>query len=291
MQIRLLGVTALLKAFMLLSLEMMFTACQKVSEDPCVEFVTTEGTFVVQLFHETPKHRDNFIKLVEDGYYDNLLIHRVERGYMMQTGDPQSKNASVNRRIGTGGPDYTIDAEIDSLLSDSAHESRLFNARGALTAARMPDYLNPSRTSNGSQFYIIVGQKFTQTQLDTLEQADRDAHLDRIWQKLIMANRSKLEECERRADGQKRLDFMQDSLTEEASNLLKCEKTLHFSDAQRKTYVNEGGVPALDGNYTVFGKVIKGLEVIMKINDVAVNRQFRPLEDVRIISAKVTDGN
>ncbi|MBR6804652.1 MAG: peptidylprolyl isomerase [Paludibacteraceae bacterium] len=263
---------------------LLLTSCAKTQEEPLVEFQTTLGNFTVKLYKETPAHRDNFVKLVNDGFYDGLLIHRVEKDYMMQTGDPGSKNASINRAIGTGGPGYDLEPEIDTIISDS---SRLFNKRGALTAARMPDHLNPKKMSNGSQFYIIVGQTFTQQQLDTLEMMDRNSKLDIIWQKLIMANRDKIDACNRRNDAEKRLQFIQDSLTQVASDIINSRKTLKFTKAQRDAYTTVGGIPALDKEYTVFGEVVKGMDVIMKINDVKVNRLYRPTEDVRIIKAKV----
>lgn len=264
-----------------------FSSCRKAQEEPLVEFETDCGNFTIRLFKETPKHRDNFIQLVDDGFYDGLLIHRVEKGYMMQTGDPNSKDANMNRRLGMGGTGYYIDAEIDSSVNSGNSSSVLFNKRGAVTAARLPDHINPSKQSNGSQFYIIVGNVFSDAGLDSLEQADRDSRLDIIWQKLIMANRSKIEECGRRKDSVERLHFLQDSLTQIAGALISQQKSLKFSDLQRKAYTSVGGVPALDGEYTVFGEVVKGMDVVMKINSVPVNSIFRPVKDVRIIKAKV----
>ncbi|MBO7337996.1 MAG: peptidylprolyl isomerase [Paludibacteraceae bacterium] len=272
------------KAILAIILVAALSSCGKTQEEPLVEFQTSLGNFTVKLYKETPRHRDNFVKLVNDGFYDGLLIHRVEKDYMMQTGDPQSKDASINRTIGTGGPGYDIEPEIDTTINDS---SRLFNKRGALTAARMPDHLNPKKMSNGSQFYIIVGQTYTQQQLDTLEMLDRDRKLDIIWQKLIMANRDKIDACNRRDDAEKRLEFIQDSLTQVASSIINSRKTLKFTKAQRDAYTTVGGIPELDREYTVFGEVVEGMDVIMKINDVKVNRLHRPTEDVRIIKAKI----
>lgn len=128
---------------LLLVFGLLFVSCSSTSESPYVEIQTTEGTFVVQLYKETPLHRDHFLSLVKEGFYDELLFHRVERGYLMQAGDPNSRNASHNRILGTDNGGETIPAEIDTTLSRQEQSSERLNRKGALTAARLPDEVNP----------------------------------------------------------------------------------------------------------------------------------------------------
>lgn len=265
----------------------LLAACSDSSDSPYVEFQTTEGTFVVQLYKETPQHRDHFIALVKDGFYDDLLFHRVERGYIMQTGDPRSRNASRNRMLGTGSGEETIPAEIDTTLSRQEQSSGRLNRKGALTAARYPDDVNPARSSNASLFFIVVGHPYTNQELDSLQKNDSDARLDIIWQKLIMANRGRIDGYALRSDSTRLLHYLQDSLTTVASELLAKEPRLHFSRQQREAYTTVGGVPQLDGEYTVFGQVVCGMDVIERIDRVHVDITSRPLPDVKIIHARV----
>ncbi len=184
-----------------------------------VEMHTPKGNMVIELFDATPKHRDNFLKLAEEGFYDSLLFHRVIDGFMIQGGDPNSKNAPPQKRLGTGGPGYTIEAEfVDSLI----------HFKGALAAARTGDQVNPERRSSGSQFYIVDGLVPTPQQLDATE-----ARVDK-----------------------------------------------RYSSAEREKYLQIGGTPALDRQYTVFGRVLEGLEVIDRIAEVATGSGDRPKQDV-----------
>jgi peptidyl-prolyl cis-trans isomerase B (cyclophilin B) len=191
-----------------------------------VEMNTSAGTMLIELNEATPLHRDNFLKLAEEGYYEGLLFHRVIEGFMIQGGDPNSKGAGPNASLGTGGPGYTIPAEfIDSLL----------HAKGALAAARTPDQVNPEKRSSGSQFYIVHGTSINDQQLDQVE-----SRIGKI-----------------------------------------------YSPDQRKKYIDLGGYPFLDTQYTVFGQVISGVEVIDSIAGVSTNRANRPLKDVQILNVKV----
>ncbi|MCI0921021.1 peptidylprolyl isomerase [Sphingobacterium rhinopitheci] len=185
-----------------------------------VEIKTSKGNILIQLLNETPQHRDNFKKLIEDGFYDSLLFHRVIHNFMIQTGDPNSRNAADDVLLGNGGPDYTIPAEI---------KKELFHVKGALGAARDN---NPEKASSASQFYIVQGRKFSNAGLDSLET-------------LRM-------------------------------------KGVKFSDEQRQAYTTIGGTPHLDGNYTVFGKTLSGLEVVDKIAAVPTNAKDRPLVNERM---------
>lgn len=191
-----------------------------------VEMQTTYGKIVILLYDETPLHRDNFIKLVNEGVYDGLLFHRVIEGFMIQGGDPDSKNAQPGQMLGEGNLGYNIPAEF---------RSNLFHKRGALAAAREGDQVNPKKESSSSQFYIVHGRTWS------------DAELRMIAQRYGK----------------------------------------NYTEEQRKTYATLGGAPHLDGDYTVYGEVVEGMDVVDKIATAKRDRFDRPLEDIKIISAKV----
>ncbi len=182
-----------------------------------VEIETPYGTMTAKLYNGTPRHRANFIKLAKQGYYDNLLWHRVIQGFMIQGGDPESREAAADAQLGQGGPGYTVPAEIDP---------RYIHKKGALSAARLGDQVNPNRASSGSQFYIVQGR----------EQTDK--------------------------------------------TLRGFDQRLNYSGPQKETYYNVGGTPMLDGQYTVFGEVIDGLDIIDKIAAVQTGPRDRPVKDV-----------
>ncbi|MEN9569299.1 MAG: hypothetical protein RL172_530 [Bacteroidota bacterium] len=183
-----------------------------------VKITTSMGEIVIKLYNQTPQHRDNFIKLVKSHFYDSLLFHRVINGFMIQGGDPDTKNAIPGQRVGMGGVGYTVPAEFDSLL---------YHKKGALCAARSE---NPAKASSGCQFYLVHGKTYNDAQLDMIERANNN----------------------------------------------------YFSPAKRMTYKMLGGTPTLDKNYTVFGQVETGLEVIDKIAMMPADNYNRPLEDVRM---------
>ncbi len=192
---------------------------------------TSMGDMTIRLSDSTPLHRDNFLKLVKVGFYDNVLFHRVIKDFMIQAGDPESKTAKAGMPLGNGGPGYTIPAEF---------RETLFHKKGVIAAARQPDNVNPEKASSGSQFYIAQGKVFTDAELDILEQ--------------------------QRLQGKK------------------------IPESYRAVYKTTGGIPHLDRNYTVYGEVIKGFEVIDKIAAVEVSKGKdlnRPVTDVRIIKMKL----
>jgi cyclophilin family peptidyl-prolyl cis-trans isomerase len=227
-------------SFLLLSI-FLLTACQKpmfnpTSPDysPIVKIETTMGEMQIQLFSSTPKHRDNFIKLVKMGFYDSLLFHRVIPNFMVQGGDPDSKDAAPGKQLGMGGPGYTIDAELSRTDSGVTN----VHIKGMLAAARMGDQVNPKKESSGSQFYIVQGREIKDEQLDQIE------HF----------------------------------------------RKFKYTEEQRAAYKELGGTPHLDGEYTVFGKLIEGMEVLEKISKVTCNGANRPNEDVRILKMTIEKG-
>lgn len=191
------------------------------SNETMVDITTDHGTIRVKLYNETPKHRDNFIKLVKEGYYNGTLFHRVMNGFMMQGGDPNSKGAAPGAQLGNGGPGYTVPAEFNQ---------KLFHKKGALCAARMGDQVNPAKESSGSQFYIVQGRV----------------------------------------------------VGDEELNQTEMRLGIKYSPEQRQTYKTIGGTPFLDMNYTVFGEVVSGLDVVDKICGVQTQPGDRPVTDVKM---------
>jgi cyclophilin family peptidyl-prolyl cis-trans isomerase len=191
-----------------------------------VEMLTDKGTMIIRLSDSTPLHRDNFIKLVKQGYFDSLLFHRVIKDFMIQSGDPNSKPAKPGEQLGNGDPGYTIPAEF---------RPGLFHYKGVVAAARTGDDVNPQKASSGSQFYIVEGKKFTE---ETFAKAEKRA-------------------------GRK------------------------ITPEQKKIYMTKGGTPHLDGNYTVFGEVIKGLNIIDSIAAVKTDDNDRPVTDIHIVKASL----
>ncbi len=245
--------------------------------DILVEMTTSEGTVVLRLFGGTPFHQQNFIRLASEGFYDGLLFHRVIKDFMVQAGDPESRDAAPGKILGSGSPDYQIDAEI--------LYPRHFHRRGAIAAARQDDSINPDRKSSGSQFYIVTGHTYTPLQLDKLEMSLIRSQKQAIINSLLAQNRDSIMSLRRNRD-QAGLALLQDSLNAEARKI--ADKTpMGFSRQQIEAYTSVGGAPHLDGAYTVFGQVESGYDVIDRIQQAEGDRFNRPLEDIRIISVKI----
>lgn len=242
-----------------------------------VKIQTTLGDITVRLYDETPLHRDNFLKLAQEGFYDNVLFHRVIKDFMIQTGDPESRNAVPGAQYGTGGPGYNIDAEI---------KPEFIHKRGALAAARQGDEVNPERRSSGSQFYIVWGQIYNQGQLGQLaKQMDMQAQ-QAIFNQLVAERRSEIMQMRRNRD-QDGLMALQNELQAQTYARFQSMPNKGLTDAQKEAYTTVGGTPHLDGQYTVFGEVVEGLDVVEKIQSTKTQRGDRPCEDIKILSTQV----
>ncbi len=233
-----------------------------------VKIQTSLGDIVVRLYDETPVHRDNFVKLAKDGYYDGTLFHRVIKDFMIQGGDPNSKGAPAGKRLGTGGPDYTLEAEI---------KDGLFHKRGALAAARQGDEVNPERRSSGSQFYIVWGQVYKEGQLRQFSKQLKMQRMQEIFNGLAAEHRDEIMQM-RRERNRVVLQELQDKLAAEAET--RAAEYAGLTDEQLKIYSTVGGTPHLDGQYTVFGEVEEGLEVVEMIQNSATAGDDRPMDDI-----------
>ena len=214
-----------MKIFFYIAFILFFISCSAsrtnnpIAKTSFVKIETDSGTMITKLYNQTPLHRDNFVKLVKEHFYDNLLFHRVIKDFMIQGGDPDSKNAKPGALLGEGGLNYTIPAEFDSSL---------FHKKGALAMARESDEDNPKKASSSTQFYIVEGKPFTDKEMDMME--------DRF--------------------------------------------KIKIPENHRKVYRSPGGTPFLDMNYTVFGEVVNGLNVIDKIAHAPKDANDRPLKDI-----------
>ena len=234
-----------------------------------VKITTYLGNITVRLYDETPLHRDNFLKLAKEGFYNGTLFHRVIKDFMIQGGDPDSKGAPAGKALGMGGPDYTIEAEI---------KPGLIHKRGALAAARQGDEVNPERRSSGSQFYIVWGQQYKEGQMGQLAKQMKMQALNTVFNRLATERKAQIMELRRNRD-RAGLQELQDELEAMAHAEVESQQ-LGLSELQRQTYTTLGGTPHLDGQYTVFGEVVEGLDVVERIQHAATGRNDRPVEDV-----------
>ena len=215
-----------------------FKSNNSVPNETRVEMITSKGTLILKLYNETPLHRDNFKKLVDNKFYDGIKFHRVINGFMAQAGDPNSKKDDFKGQLGQNSEGETIPAEINP---------NLFHKKGALSAARMGDNVNPEKKSSGSQFYIVQGRKLSLKQLTQME----------------------------------------NSINQKVKYYQPTENNFQFSDTAKKIYEEIGGTPFLDNGYTVFGEVIQGLQIIDKICSVKTDRGDQPISAITILSSRI----
>lgn len=245
-----------------------------------VLFQTTAGDFTVKLYNGTPIHRDNFVRLVQEHYYDSLLFHRVIRDFMIQSGDPDSRNAVRLEHLGTGGPDYELPAEISP--------SRYFHRYGALCAARKVNQVNPELLSSGSQFFIVTGQTYRAYQLHAIEDELNGEMRRKLFDRLWTQYSDSVFAMELRNDDDSKYNLRK-ALIARVDSVIAEQGPVKFTDEQMNVYMSLGGTPKLDGDYTVFGQVTDGMKTVDKIQRVMTDANDRPLKDIRIISARIIE--
>lgn len=236
-----------------------------------VKIHTTKGDITVRLYDETPLHRNNFVKLAKEGYFNGTLFHRVIKDFMIQGGDPDSKGAPKGKILGTGGPDYMIDSELVY--------PQLFHKRGALSAARLGDEVNPERKSSGSQFYIVWGKKYKSGELQEMEKQMAMQMEQTVFGQLAKEHHDEIMTLRRNRDRQG-LMTLQDKLADDTKARCKELGYPKFTAEQKEIYTTVGGTPFLDNQYTVFGEVEEGLEVVEAIQNCETMRGDRPKEDI-----------
>lgn len=254
---------------------LLITSCAQDKKDYVVTIKTSYGEMVAILYDETPKHKANFIKLAKEHYFDSLLFHRVMQNFMIQGGDPDSKKALPGQSLGNGGPGYTVEAEF---------VPSLFHEKGALAAARQSDQVNPQRASNGSQFYVVQGTVLSVAEVANLkiDQMQLMTGLRKMFEnpnnKPLLDSLNQLYFAGDMQAYQARLFELAPRVQKETGLVI----TKDIPEARVKAYTTVGGAPHLDDQYTVFGKVIKGLDVIDKIAAVQRDGADRPTADVRM---------
>lgn len=260
------------------------TACKpgtnqsKMEKETKLKIETTAGDIVVKLYNETPKHRDNFIKLAKAGTYDGTLFHRVIKDFMIQAGDPQSKNAPKGKSLGTGDVGYTIPAEFVY--------PKYFHKRGALSAARQGDNVNPEKASSGCQFYIVTGKVYNDSSLANMQEQINQMRLQNVFNELARKHMKEIYKM-RKANDMAGLLALQDTLEAQAKAQQLQEGIRRFTPEQIKIYTTEGGAPHLDGDYTVFGEVVEGMDAVARIEAAKTNKADRPTENIRITKASI----
>lgn len=262
-----------------LALLLSFQACgkPKYNKDRYVlKMSTSKGDMLIELYNETPQHRDNFIKLVKEKYYDGTAFHRVISGFMAQAGDPNTRNWQKGQPYGQGGADYTIPAEINA---------ELFHRKGALAAARMGDEVNPERASSGSQFYISQGRVYNPEELKQLTTNLSEGR--KMRNANMRATKYYMENVVNNPNFPK--EKVQAHMDSVMQSYVATEVGYTFSPAQLEAYTKEGGIPHLDGEYTVFGQVIDGLDVVDSLCNVETGEADLPVEKLEIKSITIVN--
>lgn len=244
-----------------------------------VKISTPLGDITVRLYDETPAHRDNFIKLAKEGFYNGTLFHRVIKEFMIQGGDPESKGAPAGRQLGSGDAGYTLPAEFNPSL---------FHKRGALSAARLGDNVNPERRSSGCQFYIVWGKTYNAGQIGQLEKQALMQAEQTVFNSLAMARREQIMDLRRNRD-RAGLQALQDELLAQTEAIVKEKGLGKLSAEQKEAYTTVGGTPFLDGQYTVFGEVESGLEIVGDIQESVTDSNDRPLQDIAMTVTVIED--
>ncbi|MDL2231230.1 peptidylprolyl isomerase [Porphyromonadaceae bacterium OttesenSCG-928-L07] len=253
----------------------LLSSCEN-AEDKILTINTNMGFIKVKLYNETPMHRDNFVRLAKEGYYDGILFHRVINGFVIQAGDPESKHARPGMILGNNDIDHVVKSEI---------RSDLFHRRGVLAAARQEDHVNPDRNSSGGHFYIVQGKQYSPGELDSMVNVINERRRLGIFRQIS----GKYEADIQRFTAQNNLEELE-KLTKQISaesRSLFDQVQLVLTQEQKEIYTTQGGIPGLDGLYTVFGEVIEGMDVVDRIALLKTDEYNRPEEDVIILKIEM----
>lgn len=242
---------------------------------PTLDIKTSVGDIRIRLYDDTPLHRDNFLKLAKEGFYDGVLFHRVIDGFMIQTGDPDSKTAPKGAMLGSGGPGYQIPAEIVY--------PKHYHKYGALAAARQGDETNPERQSSGSQFYIVTGKTYNQPTLNRMEEMAVQKQLQSYFMKLQRENMDTIRALRLAKDSVGLENLRQELIRQTEANV----KPQGMTEDMIRDYTTIGGTPHLDDQYTVFGEVLEGMDIVEKIQKAETDGRDRPVEDIKILSVSI----
>ena len=245
------------------------------NENTIISIKTTLGDIKIKLYDETPLHHDNFIKLLNTGFYEGVSFHRIIKDFMIQAGDPATKSGPV-----TNLPDslntYTIPAEFTM---------QYFHKKGALAAAREGNDVNPEMRSSGTQFYIVQGVKYNDEDLALTEQRINSNIKQSVFNKIIRETADSVRSSGKTIpDGE-----IQEIASFKMFQFLTNNKEFKISEEQRNVYKSIGGVPRLDGTYTVFGEVMEGLDVVDRIASVSTDSNDKPVNDIKIIKIKIVN--
>jgi peptidylprolyl isomerase/peptidyl-prolyl cis-trans isomerase B (cyclophilin B) len=251
----------------------LFPSCRDTNRELTIR--TDLGDIKVCLYDTTHLHRDNFLKLSKEGYYDNLLFHRVIKNFVIQAGDPNSRNAPRELPLGNGDVGYTLPAEI---------YPKYFHKKGVLAAARESDDVNPARNSSGGHFYIVIGKVFTESELDSTVMLINERRHKAIFDRLRNKYSTEISQYSA-VNNFNALQELAHRISLETRELFE-KKKLELSPEQKEAYTTIGGVPSLDGQYTVFGEVTAGMDVVEKISEMSTDENDRPLRDIVIKEIK-----
>ncbi len=271
---KIIALLVLLLVFCACKAEKKMTPFSSISDDDTIVLIeTSSGDIKVKLYSDTPKHRDNFIKNIKEHMYDGIIFHRVVKNFMIQAGDPSAKDLPQGAPAGGGDVNWTVPAEIIY--------PKYFHKYGALAAARENDDVNPNKESSGCQFYIVTGTKWTEAKLMSKEKELNDVRQKEYFNKLVKDSKDEVAKLRKNKDTVKLLE-LQDSLERKSEEMLKENPAIKITPEQEKIYSTIGGMPHLDNNYTVFGEVVEGMDIVEAISKVRTDRRNRPVDDITI---------
>ena len=251
----------------------LFFACGLVSAQSKTVIISTNmGDIKIMLYDDTPKHRDSFIKLANQGHYDGTLFYRVLKNFVVQGGSSDSKNAPAGKHIGYGSSKLTIDSEF--------RENRI-HKKGALCAPRQPEDINHFKMSDVSQFYIVHGKVYSNEQLDLLEKATNNPIKIKLKKKHYLPYKDELQKL--KTEDPKEFNRRLREIKEKIAFEYSLSDKLEFTEEQREIYTSKGGLPELDGDYTVFGEVVSGLSILNKIASLETDKNSRPHTDIKLV--------